>query len=138
MKIFCCLCTEHCFDTTDVFKCGGPYNGSMFAKPNHVGPYKGQYPRQGEWQVGGDLTCPFCEQDFMLYGLVTEHGVIVPGQKTIDTSMSILNDDGSLKYRLMLSKEISAFVCENCGREFATEQGLKVHGYKCNKDKKDA
>ena len=142
MKIFCCLCTQHIFDTTDKFKPGGPYSGAMFAKPEHiVGPYHGFYPEQGEWRVNGDLSCPFCEQDFMVYGLLTEHGVIIPGQDSVDEEFSILNDDGSLKYRMMLSRAVEMNVCPNCKRSFKTEHGLKIHMNQCkqpNKDKKDA
>ena len=132
MKVFCCLCTQHIFDTTDSFKIGGPYNGGMFRKPDHiVGPYHGFYPEQGEWRVNGDLSCPLCEQDFMANGLLTEHGLIVPGQESLDTEFSILNDDGTVQYRMMLSREEKLFECEYCHRGFKTEHGLKIHMNQC-------
>ena len=140
MKVFCCLCTQHIFDTTAKFKVGGPYNGSMFSTPAHVtGPECGTYARQDVERVNGDLECPICEQDFLAYGLLTEHGVIVPGQESVDEEYSILNDDGSIKYRLMLSRVQELNVCQYCKRSFKTEHGLKIHMNQCaSKDKDNA
>ena len=84
IKVFCSICMEYIFNTTDKFMCGGPYNGAMFAEAHEPG--WGRYFLFHESITDGNLFCPRCEQSFVGAdgSLVTEFGRIKAGQKTVD------------------------------------------------------
>lgn len=112
MKIFCVTCSDYILDTSDVFKIGGPYNGSMFQKSKHA-RFQYDYFQFHRAMKLGNLFCPRCGSSFIRQdgALMSEHGLIMPGQKSIDrTFYSIHPPDhpeapGRLKGRDIVSKE---------------------------------
>lgn len=107
MKIFCFICKDHVLNTTDQFKPGGPYHGTMFecAKP---GAWRSHMFKQSETVKKAALFCPRCEGAFIRRdgALLTEHGTVYPGQASIDTSFTIVHGpDALLPGRLMFVKD---------------------------------
>ncbi len=100
MKVYCQTCKEYVLDTSDKFVIGGQYNGSMFQAPvqsrYHVDAFMFQ-----EWVVYGDLFCPRCDQSFIINGVIlTEHGLIKEGQKSLDTEFFVIHTEGEHKNQL--------------------------------------
>ena len=100
MKVYCQTCKEYVLDTSDKFVVGGSYNGAMFQAPvqsrYHVDSFMFQ-----EWVVYGDLFCPRCDQSFIIAGVIlTEHGLIKEGQKSLDTEFFVIHTEGEHKNQL--------------------------------------
>ncbi len=100
MKVYCQTCKEYVLDTSDKFVIGGQYNGSMFQAPvqsrYHVDSFMFK-----EWVVYGDLFCPRCDQSFIINGVIlTEHGLIKEGQKSLDTEFFVIHTEGEHKNQL--------------------------------------
>lgn len=107
MKVFCVRCMRWILDTSDKFVCGGPYNGSMFQKSDDGLDNFAHYFLFHSTTTEGNLFCPFCDQKFMHENdiLLTEHGLIMPGQGSVDTSISCIYPDNTLKSDSMPSRE---------------------------------
>lgn len=109
MKIYCKTCNKYILDTSPEFILGGPYDGSMFQK---VTDRKYQlslnFPKLVKNTRRGSLTCPMC--DATIEGrdgvILTEHGLVRPGQTTIDTRISIIHPNLTLKTKRQWSVEI--------------------------------
>ena len=135
MKIYCLTCREYILETSDAFVIGGSYNGAMF-KGATGDRWAASLFRTVESVKGGDLYCPRCMGPFIVDGgkLLTEHGVIQPGQKSIDTSFNIVHQEGHAKGMLMYVKDSflatedwdimrakkASYICTNCKKEFPT------------------
>jgi len=110
MRIYCLSCKDHILNTADAFVMGGPYTGAMFS-PVHKDAWRASIWRQQSGIKDANLMCPRCEGQFIQAGrLLTEHGVVVPGQKTIDKSISIIAPPGHIMpgsvMRIVDSKEV--------------------------------
>lgn len=97
MRIYCLTCREYILETSDQFKIGGPYHGAMF-KGATDDKWSATTFRFHEDVKDGNLNCPRCMGFFIVDGkILTEHGVIRPGQKTLDESFSIIHKEGPVK-----------------------------------------
>ncbi len=144
MKIYCQTCKEYVLDTSDKFVIGGQYNGSMFQAPvqsrYHVDAFMFQ-----EWVVYGDLFCPRCDQAFIINGVIlTEHGLIKEGQKSLDTDFYVIHTEGEHKNQLKSAviwsledsggsepgakKVPSVFICDGCQAGCHSEQKNHLKG----------
>lgn len=96
MKIYCNTCKYYVLDTSDEFRPGGPYNGSMFAaSPDAMGLYF----QFSDWVTEGELMCPQCQLSFLSDQgeLLTEFGLVRQGQVSIDTKKpKIVYEEGPL------------------------------------------
>lgn len=131
MKIYCLTCREACLRTSNRFKPGGPYTGDMFASLKNCTRYADDFYFQ-DWVNSGNLWCPRCLQEFVQGGvLLTEHGKIRIGQKTIDRSVSIVHKggelDGLLKSTDVWNQPENSFVCKVCGKGFSHRIALAGH-----------
>ncbi len=109
MKIYCKTCNKYILDTSPEFILGGPYDGSMFQKVTHVKYQKSlNFPKLVKTTRKGSLTCPMC--DAALEGrdgvILTEHGRVRAGQKTIDTRISFIYPNLKLKTKGEWSTEM--------------------------------
>ena len=109
MKIYCKTCNKYILDTSPEFIIGGPYDGSMFQKvTNRRYQLSLNFPKLVKNTRKGSLTCPMC--DATLEGrdgvLLTEHGRVRPGQATIDTRISFIHPNLTLKTKREWSVEI--------------------------------
>lgn len=107
MKVFCSRCMFYVLVTSDKFKVGGPYNGSMFKIPEDK-PDAANYFPFDEWVTEGNLLCPYCDQEFVTPdgNLLTEHGLVRPEQKTIERSVSVIYPDNVLMSDSTFSLEV--------------------------------
>jgi len=106
MRIYCLTCREYIMNSSPEFVLGGPYHGAMFE--GATGDYwSATMFRQVESVKGGDLFCPRCTGRFFsdTGGLLTEHGVVQAGQKSVDTTFNIVHQDGPAKGQLMYIKD---------------------------------
>jgi len=100
MIIWCLTCRERILRTTGDFILGGPYSGNMFESVHDSKWAATMFPQRPDIK-GGLLNCPRCMSAFIVRGeLLTEHGVVKPGQDSIDTSFSVVNDSGEFAGRL--------------------------------------
>lgn len=101
MRVFCMTCKEPILNTSPDFKVGGPYHGGMF-EPLTLDKWAATLPDLRAHTTGGDLHCPRCMGLFITpHGrLLTEHGIILPGQEGLDTSICIMHKDGPAKGEL--------------------------------------
>ena len=109
MRIYCLTCREYIMNSSPDFVLGGPYHGAMFE--GATGDYwSATMFRQVESVKGGDLFCPRCTGRFFsdTGGLLTEHGVVQAGQKSVDTTFNIVHQDGPAKGQLMYIKDSRA------------------------------
>ena len=108
MRIYCMTCKTYVLDTTDKFRCGGPYSGNMFKAPKgkegHMNYFQFEEPVRDE-----NIFCPYCANHLHdgAWGLLTEHGLLPSGQRTIDTAFSVIYEDGTLKSDSTFAKERS-------------------------------
>ena len=94
MKIFCMTCREWVFNTTDDFKCGGPYHGGMFQERDDGATMPDQLYLH-ESVKGGDLHCPRCRGLFITNReIYTEHGIIRDGQTVFSESFYAIHTEG--------------------------------------------
>lgn len=102
MKIFCLTCKEAILTDSKEFVLGGPYDGSMF-DPISVDNWTVTNFRNLNITKGGDLFCPRCQGRFLgnQKQLLTEHGVVEFGQRSIDKSLFIVHQEGEAKGMLM-------------------------------------
>ncbi|HBJ74606.1 MAG TPA: hypothetical protein DDY86_03595 [Syntrophaceae bacterium] len=102
MRIYCLTCREVILETTDAFILGGPYDGGMFKGVRNDNWAETMFRTHPDVK-GGNLFCPRCTGRFLGAdgGLLTEHGIIRPGQRTVDTEYSIVHQDGPAKGLLM-------------------------------------
>ena len=106
MRIYCLTCREYIMNSSPEFVLGGPYHGAMFE--GATGDYwSATMFRQVESVKGGDLFCPRCTGRFFsdTGGLLTEHGVVQAGQKSVDTTFNIVHQDGPAKGQLMYIRD---------------------------------
>jgi len=104
MKIYCICCKEYILDTSDDMVLGGAVLKDGGAHEYHGGMFKAASSDKWHSQMfdcrahtrGGDLWCPRCTGKFLgsHNELLTEHGIIHPGQKTVDTSFNIVWQKG--------------------------------------------
>lgn len=111
MHIFCPNCKRQILDTSPEFVCGGPYTGAMFAPPTGRRAFRSNAFRFRQWATmpGKRLPCPSCG-NFLLRrdgGLLTEHGIIKPGQATVDMGFSVMHHDGEAEGYLRTAQEYS-------------------------------
>lgn len=145
MKLYCFFCREYILETTDKFVVGGPYHGAMFSKADQPRWSNPDYFQFSESAKNGDLYCPRCCNNVIRNdgSILSEHGIIQKGQKSVDTSHSIIYCKGELAGKLMTVNEFSkeeakpVFTCPECGKEFDNKgrlkfHHLKVHGKKLN------
>lgn len=98
--IFCLSCREAILKTTDDFILGGEYSGNMFESIHESKWSATMFPRRPDIK-SGNLNCPRCMGHFIQRGqILTEHGIVHPGQKTLDTSFNVVNQDGDFKGKL--------------------------------------
>lgn len=123
LKIFCLTCKEYILETSDEFVCGGPYHGAMFEGAT-ADKWAATLFKLHETVKGGDLFCPRCMGPFIVAGrLLTEHGVIQPGQTSIDTSFNIVHQEGHAKGMLMYVKD--SFAKPASAMSFPRQNGKK-------------
>ena len=97
MEIYCLTCREHILRTSDEFVLGVPYTGNMFTGV-HGDRWRETMFRQVDSVRGGDLHCPRCMGNFIIDGkLLTEHGIVYPGQESVDTSVDIVHREGEVR-----------------------------------------
>lgn len=98
MKIYCQTCKEYVLESSDKFVVGGPYNGAMFKSAAYDRYSASMFPCREDVK-DGNLFCPRCLGLFIDTpgNLLTEHGVIMKGQESLDTSFSIIHADGEMK-----------------------------------------
>ena len=101
MRIYCNTCKEYVLQDSDDFVLDGPYHGGMF-KGATGDRWRASMFDTREHVKGGDLLCPRCMGFFLgLKGeLLTEHGQVYAGQKTLDTGFTIIHHDGPVKGQL--------------------------------------
>lgn len=101
IRIFCNLCKEYILKTSDKFVIGKEYNGSMF-KPTTTDKWRATMFRTSPEVRSGSLLCPRCTGLFVAPNgvLITEHGRVYPHQKSIDTRINIVHQDGPMKGNL--------------------------------------
>lgn len=95
MKIFCIRCLRYVLKTSDKFKCGGPYNGEMFAPIEDVVWHYFSFTPD---ITDGSLQCPMCDLSFIDTdgSLLTEYGLIPEGMTAIDTITSHAFEEGGI------------------------------------------
>ena len=102
IKVYCVNCRDIILLTSDKFKIGGPYDGGMFKTFWNDSRSVGDFVFNA-WATSGNLWCPRTEGHDFINGdgsLLTEHGLIREGQKTLDTEFSIIYHDPPLKNQL--------------------------------------
>lgn len=127
IKVYCILCREHILNASDKFVCGGPYDGSMFAPIKNENSMFAMYFNFEGWVNGGNLYCPRCEQNFIETDgtLLTEYGMIRPGQTSIEHSGSLAYDTDHEKNLLSRS---DLYVPERDRRGRVGRMSPFVHG----------
>lgn len=146
MKILCGTCKRWICEPTDKFVLGGPYNGTMFSCP-HKMMRKFMF-KSSTAVVRGKLFCPVCKRPILKKNgdLLTEHGLIRPGQTTVDTSFSVLHQDGMAVGKLQrveyskelpteanaaeqlrqiaaeLTEDMENLVCPKCGKSYKNSE----------------
>ena len=102
MKIYCTTCKEYILNTSDAFVLGGPYDGSMF-DPITNDRYRATMFRCTKDTIKANLHCPRCMGEFISFhgDILTEHGLLPKGQRTIDTRQTIVHQSGHAKGMLM-------------------------------------
>jgi len=152
MKIYCLTCREYILETSDDLVIGGPYNGAMFKGATNDKWASTMFRTVADIK-GGDLHCPRCMGPFIVDGgkLLTEHGVIQPGQKSIDTTFNIVHQEGHAKGMLMYVKdsrllpdheaalekaedaieEDDDLRCPECGKEYKDKMWFDKHVERC-------
>ena len=101
MNIYCLKCQSLIFKANNFFKPGGPYFVEMFDIPDRDRFCFAR--RLDDWRRQNILRCPACNQDFIEANgdILTEHGLIRPGQEEIDREFSIVHKGGELDGLLM-------------------------------------
>lgn len=109
-------CRQKIGETKDNFVIGGPYTHDMF-DVSMFPPYRQK--AFGIYGRTGNLICHNCSAFIAgLNGeLLTEHGILPIGQKSIDTSFSILHKDGPLKGKLQRIELAKVEVVESISPE---------------------
>lgn len=134
-------CKEYILEDSPKMVLGGPYNGAMF-KPATDDNWSATMFRTGEDVKRGDLWCPRCSGKFLgdRGELLTEHGLVMEGQRTVDPTISIIHQEGHAKGMLAhikpsqelmdraqippkeevekVAAEIGKIACPKCGKEY--------------------
>jgi len=107
IKVFCPMCMHYILRTSGAFVAGGPYDGSMFMIPPDKPDAANYFPFE-TWVTEGNLLCPMCDQQFVTPegNLLTEHGLVKPGQVSIDTTLSVIYPDNMLMSDSTFSREV--------------------------------
>lgn len=122
IQVWCPICREVILLTSDKFLPGVEYNGAMF-KSLHNDSRVSSDPVFAEWNKRGDLSCPrapgihgFLLERPMDGGLLTEHGIVLKGQETVDKTFRIVYGDeepalkGMMKSPHIMSLEVGQTV----------------------------
>ena len=125
MRIYCLTCKEYILNTSDAMILGGPYNGAMF-EPATGDKWAMTTFDCREHTKGGDLWCPRCMGRFLgdRGELLTEHGVVYAGQRTVDTGFSIVHGDGPAKGLLAHIKPSREIVVDRVAGAMKANQAM--------------
>jgi uncharacterized C2H2 Zn-finger protein len=136
MRIYCFTCREYVLDTTDKFVMGSDYNGAMFKLAGKCERMKASMFRNRESVKRANLLCPWCEGLFINRGkLLTEFGVIHPGQLALDESFSIIaGPDNPLPGRLLRIEDSKEVKIDRAGEAAKARQALIDSYERCERD----
>jgi len=118
IRIYCSACRQYILDASPQFVPGGPYHGAMFQRPRQTKLRGNSYFKFVEGIRGGNLYCPRCDNAFIKRDgeLITEHGILRSGQRTIDKRIKIIHPDLRLK-NLNYSGEADLHRVEDAAKE---------------------